>query len=75
MIHLPAGWQRKNKPREWRGAKTCNLAVWRKDFLAIDGFDESYVGWGHEDADLAVRLIRSGAVQTLSLTVEARPKE
>ncbi|HWY24865.1 MAG TPA: glycosyltransferase family 2 protein [Nevskia sp.] len=63
MIHLPAGWQRKNKPREWRGAKTCNLAVWRKDFLGIDGFDESYVGWGHEDADLAVRLIRSGVLR------------
>ena len=63
MIHLPAGWQRKNKPREWRGAKTANLAVWRGDFLAIDGFDESYVGWGHEDADLAVRLIRSGVLR------------
>jgi glycosyltransferase involved in cell wall biosynthesis len=63
MIHLPPGWQRKNKPREWRGAKTCNLAVWRRDFLAIDGFDESYVGWGHEDADLAVRLIRSGVLR------------
>ncbi|WP_029921884.1 glycosyltransferase family 2 protein [Nevskia soli] len=60
MLRLPARWQRKNKPREWRGAKTCNLAVWREDFLAVDGFDESYVGWGHEDADLAVRLIRSG---------------
>lgn len=63
MIHLPAGWQRKNKPREWRGAKTANLAVWRRDFLAIDGFDESFVGWGHEDADLAVRLIRSGVLR------------
>lgn len=60
MLRLPAGWQRKNKPREWRGAKTANMAVWREDFLRIDGFDESYVGWGHEDADLAVRLIRSG---------------
>ncbi len=60
MMRLPAGWQRKHKPREWRGAKTCNLAVWREDFLRVDGFDESYVGWGHEDADLAVRLIRSG---------------
>jgi len=28
--------------------------------MSINGFDESYVGWGHEDADLAVRLIRSG---------------
>jgi glycosyltransferase involved in cell wall biosynthesis len=63
MMKAPAAWQRKNKPREWRGAKTCNLAVWREDFLRVDGFDESYVGWGHEDADLAVRLIRSGVLR------------
>jgi len=63
LLRLPAGWPRKNKPREWRGAKTCNLAVWRKDFLAVDGFDESYVGWGHEDADLVVRLIRAGVLR------------
>ena len=63
MLHPPPGWQRKNRPREWRGAKTCNLAVWREDFLKVDGFDESYVGWGHEDADLAVRLIRGGILR------------
>jgi len=34
--------------------------MWRSDFMAINGFDESYVGWGHEDADLAVRLIKNG---------------
>jgi len=28
--------------------------------VAVNGFDESYQGWGHEDADLAVRLIRHG---------------
>jgi glycosyltransferase involved in cell wall biosynthesis len=60
LLRLPARWPRKGKPREWRGAKTCNLGVWRDDFLQVDGFDESYVGWGHEDADLVVRLIRSG---------------
>jgi glycosyltransferase involved in cell wall biosynthesis len=63
LLRLPANWRRKNKPREWRGAKTCNLAVWREDFLKVDGFDESYVGWGHEDADLVVRLIRSGVLR------------
>lgn len=45
---------------EWRGIKTCNLGMWRKDFEAVNGFDERYVGWGHEDADLAVRLLRHG---------------
>lgn len=46
--------------REWYGAKSCNLAVWREDFMAVNGFDEAYSGWGHEDADLVARLIGSG---------------
>lgn len=48
------------KLNAWYGVKTCNLSVWRADFEAGNGFDERYVGWGHEDADLAVRLIRHG---------------
>jgi glycosyltransferase involved in cell wall biosynthesis len=63
LLPLGAAWRRKGRPQEWRGAKTCNLAVSRDDFLAVDGFDESYVGWGHEDADLAVRLIRNGVLR------------
>ena len=63
LLRLPAAWPRKGKSREWQGAKTCNLAVWREDFLAVDGFDESYVGWGHEDADLVIRLIRNGVLR------------
>ncbi len=50
---------RKKSPTQWKGAKTCNLAVWKKDFIDINGFDESYQGWGHEDADLAIRLIQN----------------
>jgi predicted glycosyltransferase involved in capsule biosynthesis len=34
--------------------------VWREDLLAINGFDESFEGWGHEDADLVVRLFHLG---------------
>ncbi len=51
---------RKKSPQRWQGARTCNLALWREDFMAVNGFDEAYAGWGHEDADLAVRLIRRG---------------
>ena len=36
------------------------MGLWREDFVRINGFDESFTGWGHEDADLAVRLMRSG---------------
>lgn len=42
------------------GAKTCNLAVWRDDLLAVNGFDEDFIGWGYEDSDLVQRLLNAG---------------
>jgi len=50
---------RKIKKRKWKGAKTCNLALWKNDFENINGYDESYIGWGREDSDLVVRLINN----------------
>jgi glycosyltransferase involved in cell wall biosynthesis len=46
--------------QQWQGAKTCNLGLWRQDFLKVNGFDESYQGWGYEDSDLVIRLLRAG---------------
>lgn len=60
LLSLPDAAWRKRQPARWQGARTCNLAVWHSDFLHVNGFDERYAGWGHEDADLAVRLIRAG---------------
>jgi len=40
--------------------RTCNLSMQLADFESVGGFDESFVGWGLEDTDLAVRLIASG---------------
>ena len=47
----------------WRRIKSCNLGVWRCDLDTVDGFDESFQGWGHEDADLAVRLFNAGIMR------------
>jgi glycosyltransferase involved in cell wall biosynthesis len=44
----------------WRRIKSCNLAVWRSDLERVNGFDESFTGWGHEDSDLVVRLFHAG---------------
>lgn len=52
-------WFRYLKPRSWVTTRTCNLGLWRSDFLKVNGFDEAFQGWGHEDADLAVRLIQA----------------
>ena len=60
LLELPDGPWRKLHPKRWRGAKTCNLGVWRDDYVAVNGMDESYSGWGLEDSDLVIRLIRAG---------------
>jgi glycosyltransferase involved in cell wall biosynthesis len=60
LLSLPLGPLRKLRPHAWRGARSCNLAVWRHDFDAVDGFDAAYNGWGLEDSDLLIRLLRAG---------------
>ncbi|MGZ6290351.1 MAG: glycosyltransferase family 2 protein [Bdellovibrionota bacterium] len=40
--------------------KGCNFSVLREDMLKIDGFDESYEGYGREDTDVELRLLNLG---------------
>jgi len=61
LFKIPFGpWYRHRLAKQWAGAKTCNLSVWKDDLLAVNGFDEDYTGWGMEDSDLVLRLIRKG---------------
>jgi len=60
LMRLPLGPLRKLRWRAWRGARSCNLAVWRSDIDHVDGFDCAYEGWGREDSDLLVRLLHAG---------------
>jgi predicted glycosyltransferase involved in capsule biosynthesis len=34
----------------------CNVSFWRKDFIAINGYNETFEGWGKEDSDLVIRM-------------------
>ncbi|HEY3762907.1 MAG TPA: glycosyltransferase family 2 protein [Verrucomicrobiae bacterium] len=43
-----------------RGIIGCNMAFWRDDLIAINGFDEDYTGWGSEDSDIGTRLYHLG---------------
>jgi len=60
MLPLRLGPLRKLRPMDWRGARSCNLAVWRSDLDRVDGFDAAYSGWGLEDSDLLIRLFHAG---------------
>lgn len=57
---LPCTFWRNRFPRSWDKIRGCNWAIWRSDYEAVNGSDESFEGWGAEDKDLAVRLINNG---------------
>jgi len=60
LLRLPDGAWRDRSPQRWQGAKGCNMGIWRDDLMAVNGLDERYAGWGYEDSDLIIRLIRHG---------------
>jgi glycosyltransferase involved in cell wall biosynthesis len=60
LVALPLGPLRKLGGRRWQGARACNVACFRDDLERVDGFDAAFTGWGLEDSDLFVRLLRSG---------------
>lgn len=48
----------------------ANMSYWRDDAIAINGYDEAFIGWGGEDYDFALRLLNAGK-QRLSLKFAA----
>jgi GT2 family glycosyltransferase len=60
LLPWPKTWRKADPHFVWKGIRSCNMAIWRDDFCAVDGFDEAFNGWGHEDADLVLRLHHHG---------------
>jgi GT2 family glycosyltransferase len=63
LLRLPDGPSRVRAGFYWKGIRSCNMGVWRSDYEKVDGFDESFVGWGHEDADFVLRLHHAGVAR------------
>jgi glycosyltransferase involved in cell wall biosynthesis len=57
-LHAKAKW-RYSRSNNWKYPKGCNIGMFRSDFVAVNGFDEIFSGWGHEDADLFIRLLHN----------------
>lgn len=38
----------------------CNMAFWRQDAINVNGYNESFNGWGPEDKEFITRLLNSG---------------
>lgn len=57
-----------------RGAKIVGLifSLYKEDYVAINGFDENYIGWGHEDDDFGNRFFKYGG-ETYSFKFERYP--
>ena len=60
LVALPLGPLRRLGPAAWRSARGTTLAIRRDDLARVDGFDATFNGWGREDSDIMVRLIRAG---------------
>jgi len=43
-----------------RGIKTCNMAFFKQDCINVNGFNNSFEGWGREDSEFVVRLLNNG---------------
>lgn len=45
------------------GVMGSNMAFWRKDFLTVNGYNNSLKGWGAEDKEIAQRFVNLGLVK------------
>lgn len=54
------------RDRRLKGIKSCNMGFYKQDVLAVNGFNEDYIGWGNEDSDLACRFYKYGLIKKTS---------
>lgn len=41
-------------------ARGANMSYFKSDFMLVNGYDEDFIGWGHEDSDLTLRMLNRG---------------
>jgi len=46
--------------KQFKGIRSCNFSFYKKDFLAVNGFNEDLITWGREDSELIARMYNNG---------------
>jgi glycosyltransferase involved in cell wall biosynthesis len=49
--------------KDLAGVRGNNMAIWRQDIIKVNGYNEEFVGWGREDSELMLRLLKSGVAR------------
>lgn len=50
----------KRENKNSKKIRGCNISYWKKDAMAINGYNEAFVGWGYEDYEFIQRLVNNG---------------
>jgi len=51
------------KNRRLNNIKSCNMSFFKTDLVAVNGFNEDFIGWGNEDSELACRFFKYGLLK------------
>lgn len=63
-FRMPAfAWLFTKKKSCSRSVRGCNIAFWKHDFITVNGYSNDLQGWGHEDEELAARMVHSGILR------------
>jgi len=65
VVRIPFLWPLFEKKYKIKGAELyeihgCNMAFWRSDAIKVNGYNESFIGWGPEDKEFIARLLNIG---------------
>lgn len=50
----------KEKSDYYHAIRGCNMSFFREDAIAINGFNNDFVGWGREDSEFVARFFNNG---------------
>lgn len=65
-LHAPTfSWIFQILPSNPYHIKGCNLAFWKSDYVSINGYNNTFNGWGGEDYEFGARLLHRGIKRKL----------